>query len=177
MTRFRKAFIARTKEARLAVFDAQADIAALLGTVQSTYKQWETRNPLPHELIPTFCKLCNVSITWLFTGRSTLVLLLALLAAAPAHAQNILEPPPPYDEPYTGWLNVVIVPRDEVNAKCKELSNGFSSLRNYGIGCAFVAAPRSFCTIVIPEIGPNVTADLQAAVNRHELGHCNGWRH
>ncbi len=62
-------FIARTKSAREAAGKTQAEMAELMGTMQGTYKMWETRTPLPHHLILTFCELCQVDLDWLFTGR------------------------------------------------------------------------------------------------------------
>jgi hypothetical protein len=64
-----EAFIRRTREARAARFDTQKPICLLLEVDQGTYKQYETRTPLPRRYIPKFCAACGVSIEWLLTGE------------------------------------------------------------------------------------------------------------
>lgn len=68
---FRKAFIERTRYARERARLTQEEMAAILGTTQGTYKQWETRNPMPIEAINAFCLATRVSEKWLLTGRET----------------------------------------------------------------------------------------------------------
>jgi len=63
------AFIRRTKQAREAAFDSQKPMLTILGVDQGTYKQYETRTPLPHRFIPKFCAATRVSIEWLLTGE------------------------------------------------------------------------------------------------------------
>ncbi len=61
------AFIRRTKQAREARF-TQNEICKLLELDQGTWKQYETRTPLPHRYIPKFCVATGVSADWLLTG-------------------------------------------------------------------------------------------------------------
>lgn len=65
----RAAFIRRVRVAREARFPKQKDIYELLGVDQGTWKQYESRTPLPHRLIPKFIKACQVSYEWLLTGE------------------------------------------------------------------------------------------------------------
>lgn len=70
-TIFSSEFQARTKAAREAAGYSQARIAKLLGMEQGTYKQYESRpgSMLPHDLLPLFCELCKVSLTWMYLGE------------------------------------------------------------------------------------------------------------
>ena len=63
------AFIGRTRLARMARFNKQKPILIILGIDQGTYKQYETRTPLPHRFIPKFCAATGVEIDWLLTGQ------------------------------------------------------------------------------------------------------------
>jgi hypothetical protein len=65
----RAAFIRRTREAREARFSSQSPILVILDLEQGTYKQYETRTPLPYRYIPKFCAATGVSIEWLLTGE------------------------------------------------------------------------------------------------------------
>jgi hypothetical protein len=62
-------FIGRTKAARIARFPTQGPICLILEIDQGTYKQYETRSPLPHRFIPKFCAATGVSTDWLLTGE------------------------------------------------------------------------------------------------------------
>lgn len=62
-------FIGRTVAARRARYATQKEICALLEVDQGTYKQYETRTPLPHRLIPKFCIATGVSMEWLLSGE------------------------------------------------------------------------------------------------------------
>lgn len=63
-------FLARTFAAREALNMTQDEFAEQLGGMsQDTYKQYETRGPLPHHLIDPFLNLTGVSWEYLFTGR------------------------------------------------------------------------------------------------------------
>lgn len=66
---FRKAIIARTKQAREASGLTQQAVASVLRIPQDRYKQYETRSPLPHEFIGPFCVLARITPEWLLTGR------------------------------------------------------------------------------------------------------------
>jgi hypothetical protein len=63
------AFIQRVKQARMARFETQAPMLTILELDQGTYKQYETRTPLPHRHIPKFCAATGVSMEWLLTGE------------------------------------------------------------------------------------------------------------
>lgn len=63
------AFIRRTKQAREARFDQQKPICIILGLEQGTYKQYESRTPLPHRFILKFCAAVGVEVEWLLTGE------------------------------------------------------------------------------------------------------------
>lgn len=65
----RLAFIRRVRLARESQFDTQKPMLTILGIDQGTYKQYETRTPLPHKFIPKFCAATRVSLEWLLTGE------------------------------------------------------------------------------------------------------------
>jgi transcriptional regulator with XRE-family HTH domain len=67
---FNADFIARTKLARERAGLTQEAIATILRIKQDTYKQYETRSPLPHRFIPAFCAATHIEERWLFTGRA-----------------------------------------------------------------------------------------------------------
>ncbi len=63
----RKAFIARTKEARVKTGLSGKQMGqALGGMAQDTYKNFETIRELPHEHIAAFCLISGVTADWLF---------------------------------------------------------------------------------------------------------------
>ena len=66
---FNASFIERTRFAREESGLTQQEIATILGIKQDTYKQYETRSPLPHRYVPAFCAATHISEAWLFTGR------------------------------------------------------------------------------------------------------------
>lgn len=68
-TEERLSFIGRVRSARMARFDSQKPICVILELEQDTYKQYETRTPLPLRLIPKFIAACGVSYEWLLTGE------------------------------------------------------------------------------------------------------------
>lgn len=68
-TEEKAAFIRRVKMARESRFETQKPILIILELDQGTYKQYETRTPLPHRLIPKFCAATGVSMEWLLTGE------------------------------------------------------------------------------------------------------------
>jgi hypothetical protein len=119
-------------------------------------------------------------------------LLLSLALAVPAAADHvvpfpdaskILVPPAQYDRNagvrYLGKFTRKIVPHADVYRICS--NNG----ANTKIGLKVLAcAKRSLwnartqtwgkCVVVMPAGMPDA---LRIAVNRHEVGHCNGWVH
>lgn len=106
--------------------------------------------------------------------RTTLTLTLALLAAAPAHGweRYVLPPPAQYAGPYRGQLTEQQLPVEEVPPTCRALGVSHA----YAWGCSGMIAP-GHCMIVIPKVGRGVSAFTQEEIRKHELGHCNGWRH
>lgn len=66
---YNSVFIERTKAARERSGLTQIEIAGILQIDQGTYKQYETRTPLPHRYVPAFCAATRVTEKWLFTGR------------------------------------------------------------------------------------------------------------
>ena len=69
--RFRREFIARTKEAREASGYTQARIAEFFGVKQDLWKQYETRSQLPTRMIGKFCLLVRCDPWWLLTGEGS----------------------------------------------------------------------------------------------------------
>ena len=65
-SQFKRAFLARTAQARTRAGFSQSEIAELLGIPQDKYKQYEKRSPLPHYLISTFCIATRCEPAWLF---------------------------------------------------------------------------------------------------------------
>lgn len=57
----RRGFVQRTREARIATGLSQPKMAKKLGIDQGTYKNYETIRPLPHELVPLFCEICEIT--------------------------------------------------------------------------------------------------------------------
>lgn len=72
-TNFKTEFTARVKKARQLAGYTQQQMADFLDIDQGTYKQYEGRSYMPHDLVPRFALLCRVDAGWLFTGnvRST----------------------------------------------------------------------------------------------------------
>lgn len=65
---FKSQFIARTAFARDATGMSQEKMAEALGLTQGVYSKYESRTPLPHNLVLQFCALCNVTPAWLYTA-------------------------------------------------------------------------------------------------------------
>lgn len=63
------AFIRRTRLARLSRYPEQKPMLTILGIEQGTYKQYETRTPLPHRYIPKFIAATGVTYEWFLTGE------------------------------------------------------------------------------------------------------------
>lgn len=70
-TEERLAFVRRVRMAREARFATQGPMLILLEIDQGTYKQYESRTPLPHRYIPKFCAATGVSMEWLLTGEGS----------------------------------------------------------------------------------------------------------
>ncbi len=69
LSKFTIDFVARTKLARKRSGLTQVEVAEILRIDQGTYKQYETRSPLPHRFVAAFCAATHTDAHWLFTGR------------------------------------------------------------------------------------------------------------
>jgi ribosome-binding protein aMBF1 (putative translation factor) len=65
-SRFKKAFLARTKRAREAAGLTQEELAQRLGIRQDKYAKYETRSPLPHQYVARFCEITGERLDVLF---------------------------------------------------------------------------------------------------------------
>lgn len=69
LSEIERAFIERTRIARMHRFKAAKDMAKALGIKAERYAKYESRSPLPHEYVEQFCLISGVAIDWLFTGE------------------------------------------------------------------------------------------------------------
>lgn len=67
--KFKRGFLERTRMIRDSADYTQVSMATALGVDRETYKQYETRTPLPHDLIPRFLELTGHDPWFLLTGR------------------------------------------------------------------------------------------------------------
>lgn len=82
---------------------------------------------------------------------------------------TILMPPAAFDHPYTGHLEIIEVPLPEVHAKC-----GGQPGQPRLFACSLVG--KESCIVVLPIVGDGyLTQPQRERLERHELGHCNGW--
>lgn len=72
---YKDEFMARVKLARVSAGFSQDQMGEFLGLGRGTFKHFETRSYLPHDLIPRFCLLCRVDPSWLFTGKGRMAVL------------------------------------------------------------------------------------------------------
>jgi hypothetical protein len=64
---FHKRLIQNTRKFRLkAGFEDMKEFAEYLGIPYAAYAKYETRTPLPHHLIPKYCRLTQIPIKTLF---------------------------------------------------------------------------------------------------------------
>jgi hypothetical protein len=84
-----------------------------------------------------------------------------------------LSAPPPaiYQHAYKGRLTVQQGSLAQVEHYCHTMHGIVSPYR--ALGCAKVDDNR--CFLMIPKVGGQVTARIQAAIRTHEMAHCNGW--
>ena len=66
---FESLYIARVKALREAKGWTAAQMATALGVPAERYRKYETRTPLPHNLIEPFALIAGVSVEFLITGR------------------------------------------------------------------------------------------------------------
>ena len=84
---------------------------------------------------------------------------------------DIAPPPPAYDHPYRGRLELRLGTLPEVQYICHTMEGIVSSYRALGCAKKFPSA----CFVIIPKIGGKITAHVQSQIRRHEIAHCNGW--
>src|SRR5262245_38137263 len=77
-------------------------------------------------------------------------------------------PPPQYDHPVKGPVEVTDIPTEEALRKIC----GYTQPGTILIGCAHVSA--ELCSVYLGPI-PSWTGITRNINLRHELGHCNGW--
>jgi hypothetical protein len=65
---WRDEFIQRTKVARSARYSTK-EMAKVLGIEEETYRKYEHRSALRHDLVEKFCIATGVAMEWLFTGK------------------------------------------------------------------------------------------------------------
>lgn len=85
---------------------------------------------------------------------------------------DIAPPPPVYDYPYRGRLELRLGTLAEVQHVCHTMEGIVSAYR--ALGCAKKFS-GSTCFVMIPKIGGKITAHIQSQIRRHEIAHCNGW--
>jgi hypothetical protein len=90
-----------------------------------------------------------------------LAILIAMLIAGPALASGSQPPPAQYDRPYRGKLTMVYLDHLQIRRICGGLA----------VACAVVGKGR--CTVYMSGLNNWRTQ----ATRRHEIAHCNGWRH
>jgi hypothetical protein len=83
----------------------------------------------------------------------------------------IIPPPAVYDHAYNGKLTVQQGTMGQVEYYCHTRQRIVSEYQ--ALGCS-IPAGRT-CFIMIPRLGAQVTASIQAQIRRHEIAHCNGW--
>lgn len=76
-------------------------------------------------------------------------------------------PPTTYDHPYPGQVIEMRMTTAQVNSLC--LKMGANDPGGFFIGCSWLDISKR-CYIVVSD-------DNYAAVRRHEMAHCNGWKH
>lgn len=68
-TEFKQQFVGRVRQIRENLGWNRADMAEAMGVEEQTWIKYETRTPLPHHLIPKFCRITRVEMWFLFTGE------------------------------------------------------------------------------------------------------------
>lgn len=82
-------------------------------------------------------------------------------------------PPIQFDHPYTGTLIVERVPAHETDKRCGSVMG----IRYFVNACSFASPDGRRCRIIFPAEPNPYTPQFIDALWRHEIGHCNGWRH
>lgn len=81
-------------------------------------------------------------------------------------------PPTQYDHAYGGTLVVEMVAPQETNKKCGHVRQGF-----FTQACAQVSDDGKVCRVILPHDTGIYPKQFMERLWRHEIGHCNGWRH
>jgi hypothetical protein len=82
---------------------------------------------------------------------------------------GVLLPPPQYDKPYTGQLNIATIPYWNMGNVCNMIAPQGQHME----ACSFAMTPQQ-CLVYLPrlsDVGQSRLADL----TKHEIAHCNGW--
>jgi hypothetical protein len=107
--------------------------------------------------------------------KTTIIAVLALsMLASAAHAKNVkrsILPPPEFDHPYVGKIKVIRDSAWSLPCRPRSLSSR--------LGCAYPPDETDEeCVIYLAERGEIEEAGYtENAVWRHEIAHCNGWKH
>ena len=100
-----------------------------------------------------------------------IILTATVLPATGARADSP-PPPPRYDQPYAGKLTITTA------AAMADVAKACPAALGTVVACATWNKPPGTCRIVIlTDSGLRAAGFTTRAVMRHELGHCNGWRH
>jgi hypothetical protein len=101
---------------------------------------------------------------------ATVLLLISTATQAFGQAIDIL-PPPKFDKPFRGKLEIDRVQtEDDVRGKCMVY---FPRIL---LGCAEREGNTCYIVLASDELLHSYGLDPKIAM-RHEIGHCNGWRH
>jgi transcriptional regulator with XRE-family HTH domain len=68
---FNEALCARTRALRDEKGWTAVQMAIALGVPAERYRKYEMRSPLPHYLIPRLAAICDCTIEYILTGRTT----------------------------------------------------------------------------------------------------------
>lgn len=87
----------------------------------------------------------------------------------------IQEPPPAYVRPYAGRLHTIENISSVVEWMCREMGVRDGN----AMACSLLLTVGEHdCIIILPIVGRGgVGQASREALERHELAHCNGWRH
>lgn len=67
---FNEQFVRRVRQIREALGWKPILMAERMGVPLETWRKYEKRTPLPHHLIPTFCRITGVEVWYLLTGET-----------------------------------------------------------------------------------------------------------
>lgn len=63
------AIVSRVRDTRIASGYTQETMADTLGVEKAAYSKYESRSPLPVDLLYTFCELCGVTAEYILAGK------------------------------------------------------------------------------------------------------------